>query len=213
LVQNKLSSIGQKRDYGTQETNLLNGVLAKRDFSDTRALDLARTKSAEPGATVSSVLQALFELLNGGEIPTAARAARIGSEHILPSKRLSFIENVFQNSSINDDAVQFASAFAQDPNQDSAFAVGLTLAMIPQPGRRLKDHVEEGDLIHTIAYQPRYRDVGRYILRIGERLSYRGPFPISLVAEVIVVAVAAVDGHVAKAIDVPKVMSQLSLPY
>jgi hypothetical protein len=185
--------------------------VAKCDFFDTRALDLARTKSDEPGATVSSVLQALFELLIGGENPMAARAAEIGSRRIIPRQRPAFISYVFQDSSVNDDAEQFVSAFARDLNQDASFALGLTLALIPQPGRHLMHHQDTVYLMNTFR-NDRSLVVGREILQIAGSFSYNEPFPTSLVVEVIVAAVAAMNGEATQASDIPNIMSQLSLP-
>jgi hypothetical protein len=212
LVQNKLSSVRQKRDYGTQETNLLNGVVAKRDFPDRRALDLARAKSTKSGATVYSVLQALFELLIGEKDPVAARAAMAVLQHVMPHERFSLINFVFQDPPINYDAKQFMSTFAQGGMRDSTFAVGITLALVPQPDHLLMNHGELAYLINTINSDPRSLAVGHKILQFGESFSYKGSFPTSLVAEVIVAAVAVNNGEARQASDIPIIMSQLSLP-
>jgi hypothetical protein len=142
----------------------------------------------------------------------ASKAARIGSDHITFSQRPSFIKYVFGDLPINFDAVEFVSTFAKDRKQDSTFAVGLTLALVPQRDRYLMSHPNQFILINTIGNNPRSLDVGREILHLGRQFSYNGPFPASLVAEVIVAAVAAINGEATKATDIPNIMSRLSLP-
>jgi hypothetical protein len=210
LIEKKFSSALQTRNYGVQPIN----DVTKRDFPDKRALNLAFFEGNKADATVNSVLKALFELLVGKGHPVAARAAEILSIDRISYKTveslLSFNQYIFQHPFGNEATLQFVSELTRVSGY-SGFAVGVTLGLTSRMDPLLlNDRFGLQTLLQITSTNTKSLNIGNQILITGEQFLYKGPFTISMVAEVVVAAVAAGNGEVRSAPEIALIMSHLS---
>jgi hypothetical protein len=191
----------------------INDQMDKRVVTDSKAFDIATTEAEKPDATNSKVLQALFNLVLGKVDPIAAGAADVISKisHIEYIHWRIEIENVFQNSAINEDTKEFFDVLFSEPRNYRKVVIGIVLALVRQQNHRLLGHSDLNYVVNdTISINGFARDLGHSLLTMGEEFTYNGELPRPLVIEVIVAAVAVSTGEARTPMDIPQQISYLS---